>query len=137
MANNNFIDTIDHKYLESGHTQMECDSMHAAIEHAKRKTNIYIPSQWDTIIHMARRKNPYMEVPLRFKDFIDFKKMQKEFYKNFDTNTAGEKVKWREIKHLQFRKNNPENIYYKYDFSETEFQIIRCKSNTRGRQKKH
>jgi hypothetical protein len=31
-------EVIDHKFLESGHTQMECDSMHAAIEFAKKKT---------------------------------------------------------------------------------------------------
>ncbi|CAC5382510.1 unnamed protein product [Mytilus coruscus] len=31
------IETIDHKFLESGHTQMECDSMHSAIEFAKKK----------------------------------------------------------------------------------------------------
>lgn len=31
------IKIITHKYLESGHTQMECDSMHAAITFAKKK----------------------------------------------------------------------------------------------------
>jgi hypothetical protein len=31
------MEVIDHKFLESGHTQMECDSMHAAIEFAKKK----------------------------------------------------------------------------------------------------
>jgi hypothetical protein len=41
---------------------MECDSMHSAIEFAKKKTDIYIPSQWATIIRMARRKNPYYVV---------------------------------------------------------------------------
>ena len=135
VSKSNFIKTIDHKYLEAGHTQMECDSMHATIEHAKRTNNIYIPSQWDTIIYNARRKNPYSVLPLTFVDFIDFKKMQADFYKNFDKNTEGEKVKWRDIKHLQFRQNAPENIYYKYDFDDTEFQVIKCKSQTRGRQR--
>jgi len=58
------IEIIDHKFLESGHTQMECDSMHSAIQFAKKKTEIYIPSQWATIIRMAKRKNPYYVVPL-------------------------------------------------------------------------
>ena len=40
------IEIIDHKFLESGHTQMECDSMHSAIEFAKKKTDIYIPSHY-------------------------------------------------------------------------------------------
>jgi hypothetical protein len=61
---------IDQKILESGHPQMECDSMHSAIEFAKRKTNVYIPSQWDTVIHVARRHSPYVVVPIRQWDFI-------------------------------------------------------------------
>ena len=44
------------------------------------------------------------------------------------------KVKWRDIKHLQFRHNAPENIFYKYDFDDLEFQVIICKSQTRARQ---
>jgi hypothetical protein len=59
VSKSNYIDVIDQKYLEAGHTQMECDSMHAAIEYAKRKTNVFIPSQWDTIIRMTRRSNLY------------------------------------------------------------------------------
>jgi hypothetical protein len=66
----NYVDVIDQKYLEAGHTQMECDSMHAAIEYAKRKTNVFIPSQWDTIIHMTRRSNLYIVLPLKYWDFI-------------------------------------------------------------------
>jgi hypothetical protein len=130
----NYVDVIDQKYLEAGHTQMECDSMHAAIEYAKRKTNVFIPSQWDTIIHMTRRSNLYIVLPLKYWDFIYFKKMQNDFFKNFETNTSNEKVRWREIRHLQFRKSFPQNIYYKYDFSEADFKVIKCIVQTRGRQ---
>ena len=66
------IKIIDHKFLESGHTHMECDSIHAAIEFAKKKTQIFVPSQWDTVITMARRRDPYQVIPLRYKDFLDF-----------------------------------------------------------------
>ncbi|KAF3857119.1 hypothetical protein F7725_008978, partial [Dissostichus mawsoni] len=31
------ISIIDHKFMESGHSQMECDSVHAAIETARKK----------------------------------------------------------------------------------------------------
>jgi len=60
VVNLSNIEIIDHKFLESGHTQMECDGMHPAIEFAKKKTEIYIPSQWASIIRMARRKIPTM-----------------------------------------------------------------------------
>lgn len=30
----------DHKYMESGHSRMECDSVHAAVETARRKVPV-------------------------------------------------------------------------------------------------
>ena len=81
---------------------------------------------------MARRSNPYIVLPLKYWDFIDFK-MQNDFFKN----TSNENVRWREIRHLQFRKSSPQNIYYKYDFSEADFKVIKCKVQTRGRQKQN
>ena len=44
---------------------MECDSMHAAIEFAKTNTQIFVPSQWDTVLRMARRHSSYTVVPLK------------------------------------------------------------------------
>lgn len=37
------LSTIDHKYMESGHSQMEWDSVHAAVETARRKVCSYSP----------------------------------------------------------------------------------------------
>ena len=37
-----FIQTIEQKFLESGHTQMDCESMHSAIEQAKKKEQRYL-----------------------------------------------------------------------------------------------
>ena len=66
---------------------MECDSMHSAIEHAKKQTSLYVPEQWDTIFQMAKGQNPYAVVPLRFNNFFDLKKYAKDNFKNFKTNS--------------------------------------------------
>jgi hypothetical protein len=67
-----FIQTIEQKFLESGHTQMDCESMHSAIEQAKKKrTTIFISSQWDTVVRLARKKNSYVVGPLRLNKFFD------------------------------------------------------------------
>jgi hypothetical protein len=71
------IQTIDHKFFESGHTQMEFDSMHSAIEFAKKKNEIFVPHQWSTVIGMARRKDTYMIVPLKYGDIYDVKDLSK------------------------------------------------------------
>jgi hypothetical protein len=40
LQNSGNLETIEHNFLESGHTQMECDSMHSMIEQAKKRTSI-------------------------------------------------------------------------------------------------
>jgi len=50
---------IHQKYLTKGHTQMEVDSMHAAIETASKNIEVFTPQEWETIIKAARPKQPY------------------------------------------------------------------------------
>lgn len=115
------IKVIDHKFLESGHTHMEVDSMHSAIEFAKRKTQIFVPSQWDTVLQMARRKDPYTVIPLKFHDIVNFKEIAN---KNIKKSEKGIKINWNKVKWLRYTKAESEVCYFKYDF-ESEFQKIR------------
>ena len=85
------INIIDHKFLESGHTHMEVDSMHAAVEFAKKKTHIYVPSQWDTVLQMARKKNQYHVTPIKHYDVLDFKKYQSMTMKVPKKSESGKK----------------------------------------------
>jgi hypothetical protein len=55
------------------HTQMVYDSMHYAIAFAKRKTEIFVPQQWATVVRMTRRKDLYLIVPWKYGDIYDFK----------------------------------------------------------------
>lgn len=55
---------------------MECDSAHAAVEFAKKQTEIYIPSYWDTVIRIARRKNSHTVIQIKHEDIVDFKQMK-------------------------------------------------------------
>jgi len=50
---------VHQKYLTRGHTQMEVDSIHAAIETNSSRIEIYTPGQWETVIKTARRNKPY------------------------------------------------------------------------------
>jgi len=126
------LTTIDHKFLETGHTYMEVDSMHAACEYAKKNTNIFVPSQWDTVLQMARRTNPYFVVPLKYWYFKDFKKLVKEYYNGtFKKDTSGKRINWLDIKWIRVKQNDPDTIYFKYSFSDTEFKSMKVKKNTR------
>ena len=46
------------------HSCMESDSMNSAIETAKRTTQVHVPSQWDTVIRLARKKKTPSSQPL-------------------------------------------------------------------------
>ena len=61
------ISVIHQKFLESGHSEMEVDSMHASIERTKKFTPVYTALDWHTIFRSARRINPYVVVPLTTK----------------------------------------------------------------------
>ena len=55
--------TIYHKYLEVGHTHMDCDSVHWNIERAKKNTMlINLPKDYIEIIENARKENKFNEV---------------------------------------------------------------------------
>jgi hypothetical protein len=128
------IKIINQKYLETGHTQMECDSMHAAITSAKKSTPINAPTEWDTVFLRARRRKPYTVIPMKFSSFIDFKKVASAAVRNTRTDAMRMRVHWLQIRHIQLRKGD-ENMYFKTVFDDqTEFRELRLQgSSTRNR----
>lgn len=65
------LEKNNHKSFERGHSQMENDSIHSAEDYAKKNTKIFVPDQWDTIVSMARKRNPYVVIPLKYSDVYD------------------------------------------------------------------
>ena len=63
--------TITHNYLEKGHTQMECDSMHSVIESRKKNKDIFVPAQYVQLIQDSRAK-PYKVKYIDHTFFKDF-----------------------------------------------------------------
>ncbi len=116
------IECIDMKFLVSGHTSMEVDSMHSMIERAKKNCTINIPEDWNNIITSARRGEPYRIIPLEYKDMLDFKSMMMSF--NCKTNTNGLAVKWNSVRWIRVLKMKPYTMLYKYNFDDNEFYSV-------------
>lgn len=121
------INVIEQKFLESGHTYMECDSMHSAIEFAKKHTAVFCLSSWKSIFEVARRKHPYKVHQLEHRDFFDCKAISEQLIKNRCKNEDGETVNWLKIKVIRFEKSTYK-IQYKYRYADS-FSTI----NTAGR----
>jgi hypothetical protein len=64
--------TIIQKFLEKGHTQMECDSVHATCERAFRNRPIYVPANYVELIKTARKTHPYQVKYLTHEFFSTF-----------------------------------------------------------------
>lgn len=76
------LEKINQKCLQSGHSHMECDSVHSTIETAKKKTSVFVPSQWSPLISLARKCNPYVAIPLKFDHVLDWKTFVNEHCPN-------------------------------------------------------
>ncbi|RXN36822.1 solute carrier family 22 member 15 [Labeo rohita] len=65
------------KYLEKGHTQMECDSVHSVIERRLRDQDVYLPAEYVNLMNKARVKpHPYEVKYIDHTFFQDFTKLR-------------------------------------------------------------
>ena len=132
------IEIIDQKFLESGHTQMECDSMHASIETAKKNVKVSIPDQWNTVIECARPKQPYVIQGLQYRDVLDFKHVAATSLRNTKTDVSGQRVNWLKVKWLRYIKREEDTIFFKYRMNEPHFHQLKTRgASRRGRHTIH
>lgn len=61
LASKNKVE-IELKFLEKGHTQMECDSTHSLIESRLKGRDIFLPTDYIGVIKEARKKPMPFEV---------------------------------------------------------------------------
>ncbi|KAJ8959579.1 hypothetical protein NQ314_006228 [Rhamnusium bicolor] len=76
------IPVIDQIFFEPGHSQMECDSVHAHVETVSKDLEIFDPSGWYTAIRMASKKGKYKVTEISQSDILDFKAIQEAMIKN-------------------------------------------------------
>lgn len=131
------LKVIEHKFLESGHSYMEADSMHSAIEKAKKFVPVYTVQDWLSIFRVARSKRnknstsgPYKVNEMKFIDFYDLKQLSSILIANKSKDTLGQNVNWLLIKSLKYTKENPGILYFKYHHS-AEYRTIHLYSKGR------
>ena len=134
---NSNIQQLDHLYMESGHSQMECDSVHANMERAVRNRDINAPTDYYSAVGTARRHPGYKVVAMDGDDFKDFKPLTKMLIRNRTKDTNKLTVNWMKIKHFRYLKERPFEIYFKYD-TDTEndnFNMLHINHHSRGRRR--
>lgn len=131
VVNNTQIETVDLKFLESGHTYLEADAMHATIERARKHKKVYTTEEWALVIEMSRKKpKPYSVKILKYSDIFDLTSLGKQLMQNRTKNTKQETVNWLRIKWLRFQKATPFVISYKYELqTDLEFKSLDVRMN--------
>lgn len=116
------LQVIEQKFLESGHTYMECDSMHSSIEQSKKYRSVFIMNDWLEIFKAARStrgknkdKGPYVVNEMKYFDFLNLQKLSENLIKNRNIDEDGNKVSWLKVKCLRYQKAEPNTIFYRYD----------------------
>lgn len=120
------LEVIEQKFFEPGHSHMECDSMHSAIESQKKNRAVYGMSGWMEIFQKARsdrnkkskNKDPYHVTELKFSEMLDLYELSGEMIMNRTINESGKKANWMKMKAIKFEKKYPNTIFYKYEHSE-------------------
>ena len=128
------VNDVTHSFLEVGHTQNENDSVHATIERASRRTSLYTPDQWSAVIGTARAEKPYVVIQMELEDFFDFKKMASSI-RNFEVDEDGHKVKWTQIRAMEFSNQHPNTMFirYRYDKDAKCVNLMTSRRNMRQR----
>lgn len=120
------LETISIRYFETSHGQNEGDAAHSAIATAiSTAGNIYVPSQLHPIVALARRKQPYKVIPLKYNDFLDFKSFSKEIrILSIKESENGKKFKWPDIKELMLNREFPTTLFFKTSHLDKSYDSI-------------
>lgn len=127
---------IHHKFLIPGHTHMEADTIHAAIEKQKKRTmiDIELPRDWAILISSVPRKPPINVIQMEQYNFLNIKELIGKVFIHKKMNIDGEAVGWNKIRWMKYMTNNFGNILYKHSFSCDEnytFKILDLTKKTR------
>ena len=128
------ISKITHRFLESGRTHNEGDSVHSVIERKKKKATIYTPQQYYTLVRMAKSSGPPFQVhEMETANFFDFKRLAAGKNYQLDKAEDGSKVAWNQIKELEVNSENMNKIFLRYSHDDCETITINLTPRRRGR----
>lgn len=132
------LKTIDLKFMESGHSYLEADSMHATIERAKRHKKIYSTREWCLLIETARIKpRQYRVKNFKYCNFFNLQQLVSDIVVNTTHNINKDKVNWLNIKWLRFQEEKPFIIQYKYSLADETFLQLDVADKRRPGRKKN
>lgn len=122
LVANGLFDSIEQRFLVSGHSFMPCDRDFGLIEKRKRNMKAFIPKDLIPVIESARYNPPFKVLDMTNFGFWNIKEPANEFF-----NTSKLQISKAVI--IRVEKENPTNIKSKISFSDllswTETNILK------------
>lgn len=124
------ISIIEHKFLEPGHTHMECDSDHANIEKKKKLsgTDVYHPHDWYQLVSSCKTgKYPFAVERMTSRNFYDFNSLFSNVFRKSKTNIEKKVVQWSTMRIVRYSKATFGEIQFKNFYDSANFEIVDMK----------
>ena len=80
--------------------------------------------EWHNVLKSARHHKPYSIKTLQHRDFFDLKPLANKLLTNCHKLCDGSTLNWLSIRALCVEKAHPDKVFFKTDFSETEFTVL-------------
>nr|XP_033325321.1 uncharacterized protein LOC117219890 [Megalopta genalis] len=127
-------ESIEMKFLVSGHSYLPNDSDFAIIEsRAKKNQNIFSPDDWYNIIKTCKKKAPFHLIQMTHQDIFSTKPLEQSII-NRKVTVTGFPVNWLKIRWIKLERSKPHLIQFKCDYNEdTEFKAINLRKSVSGR----
>ena len=108
------IETIEQKFLETGHTEMEVDSMHSTIDSQRKHLKVNSPYEWPLVLQMARREKPYHVHEVDRSEFFDLHALPK----SLSAEQSLKIIPWMKVKCVKVTKGCLDEIEVKEQYNE-------------------
>lgn len=130
LIKSGMFESVEHRYLVVGHTQLPSDRDFAIIEKYKRHylKSVYVPQDWYRAVQNCKRTNPFKVVEITQEDILNFKDLQAQITKKSLTDDK-EKLKFSKICWVKFDHANPNLMLIKHYFNE---KFKTCNIGKRG-----
>lgn len=127
-------ESIEMKFLVSGHSYLPNDAQFAIIEsQAKKIQNIFSPDDWYNIIKTSKKKLPFHMVQMTHQDFLSTSSLENAII-NRKVTVTKMPLNWLKMHWIKLEKSKPHLIQFKYDFNEnSEFNAIDIRKSVAGR----
>ncbi|KAK5648470.1 hypothetical protein RI129_003362 [Pyrocoelia pectoralis] len=113
LAANGVFETIEQKFLVSGHSFMPCDRDFALIEQRKKVTKAHVPSDLHAIVRSARYTPPFQVIDMIPNGFWDLKRAADEYINTTKLNISKATV-------ITIEATNPAFIKIKTTYSDLQ-----------------